>query len=253
MIFMNRVWAADKGIELPETQSITSFWSALLEANFFVQITFLILVGMSVFSWAVIVFKFKKFKKLKEVNKSFLLSFEKLESLEEMDKKRSAFKESNLLRVFSMGYKELEKMDSIGMGGQQQRAQFYDGLDNLQRSLDKAIENEMVDVEKKVGLLASIGTSAPFIGLFGTVLGITGSFQKIALYQSASLTIVAPGLSEALYATAVGLFAAIPASIAYNYFLSEIRTQELTLHSFSKDFLSLVKRNFFHESRTWSS
>ncbi len=250
---MNKVWATEKGLELAEAQNITSFWSALWEANFFVQITFLILAGMSIFSWAVIIFKFKKFKKLKEVNKSFLLSFEKLESLEEMEKRKSAFKESNLSRVFSMGYKELEKMDSIGMGGNQQKAQFHDGLDNLQRSLDKAIESEMVDVEKKVGLLASIGTSAPFIGLFGTVLGITGSFQKIALYQSASLTVVAPGLSEALYATAIGLFAAIPASIAYNYFLSEIRTQEITLHSFSKDFLSLVKRNFFHDNRMWSS
>ena len=78
-----------------------------------------------------------------------------------------------------MGYKEMEKMDSIGMGGVHETAQFQDGLDNLERCLDKAIEKEMVEVEKKVGFLATIGTSAPFIGLFGTVLGITGSFQKL--------------------------------------------------------------------------
>jgi len=248
-LFVNIAQAKEKAVELPANSDPTSFWSALLQANFFVQLTFLILVAMSIFSWAVIVFKFKKFKRLKEVNKAFLDQFEKLDSLDDMEKKKNAFRESNLSRVFCIGYKELKAMDSLGLGGEKEKAQFQEGLDNLERSLEKGIEYEMGEVEKKVGFLATIGSSAPFIGLFGTVLGITGSFQKIALYQSASLTVVAPGLAEALYATAVGLFAAIPATIAYNHFLSEIRIQEIALESFSKDFLNLVKRNFFKKEK----
>ena len=242
---MNLAFAAQKATtELSDTSSI-SFWSALMEANIFVQLTVLVLIGMSVFSWAIIAFKWKTFKRLEEVNKAFLEKFQNASSLDTLKSESTHFQESNLASVFSLGYKELEHIADSNMNKDSKDPQFLDGMDNLDRTLGKAVDNEIAKIEDKVSFLATIGNSAPFIGLFGTVLGITGSFQKIALYQSASLTVVAPGLSEALYATAIGLFAAIPASIFYNHFLSKIRDQEIELNNFSKDFLNTVKRNFF--------
>ncbi len=119
------------------------------------------------------------------------------------------------------------------------------GLDNLERSIRKAVETEVSDLESRLPILATTGSTGPFIGLFGTVWGIMGSFQQIGRTGSASLAAVAPGISEALITTAIGLAAAIPAVVLYNYFVSQIRRQEISLNNFSADFLNIVKRNFF--------
>ena len=119
------------------------------------------------------------------------------------------------------------------------------GIDNLERSLRKSSENEVSEMENRLTILATTGSTGPFIGLFGTVWGIMGSFHQIGLTGSASLAAVAPGISEALIATAIGLAAAIPAVVIYNNCIAVIRKEEVSLNNFSSDFLNIVKRNFF--------
>ena len=115
----------------------------------------------------------------------------------------------------------------------------------LERTLTNSVESEILDAEKGLSFLATAGSTAPFIGLFGTVWGIMGAFHTIGATNMASLAVVAPGISEALIATAIGLVAAIPATIGYNHFVSQIRREEIDLNSFASDFLNIVKRNFF--------
>lgn len=119
------------------------------------------------------------------------------------------------------------------------------GLDNLERSVRKASENEISDMENRLTILATTGSTGPFIGLFGTVWGIMGSFHQIGVTGSASLAAVAPGISEALITTAIGLAAAIPAVVIYNNCIAIIRKEEISLNNFGVDFLNIVKRNFF--------
>jgi len=122
------------------------------------------------------------------------------------------------------------------------------GLDNLERTLRKAIDTEISLAESRLGFLATTGSTAPFVGLLGTVIGIMTSFSHIAASGSASLAVVAPGISEALFSTAVGLPAALPAVAAYNYFVGRVRRFEMDLNNFGSDFLNIAKRNFFKDS-----
>ena len=125
----------------------------------------------------------------------------------------------------------------------------FTGTDNVKRALRRAINTEMTKMTQMVPFLATTGNTAPFIGLFGTVWGIMNSFHGIGLKGSASLAVVAPGISEALLATAVGLAVAIPAVIAFNYFTQKIRVIESELQSFAADFLNIVERDILRIER----
>ena len=156
------------------------------------------------------------------------------------------YKDSSLARVFKAAYLEMKKIsESPLMSKTEGDKQVLTGLDNLERILNKATQNEIAKLESRLTVLATTGSTGPFIGLFGTVWGIMGSFHKIGLTGSASLAVVAPGISEALISTAIGLAAAIPAVVLYNNFIAKIRKQEIALNNFSADFLNIVKRNFF--------
>ncbi len=216
-----------------------SAWHAIMSASPVVKITFLILVGMSIFSWMIIFTKFKKFKTLFSSNKSFLDAFWKSETMDEIVDKKNEYKESNLCTVFLVGFKEIKKIRGVDKETLSTKSEI------LERALTSSVENEILEAEKGLSFLATTGSTAPFIGLFGTVWGIMGSFQKIGLMKSASLAVVAPGISEALIATAVGLAAAIPASIAYNHYIGKIRKLEHDLTSYSGDLVNVADRNFF--------
>ncbi len=151
--------------------------------------------------------------------------------------------------MFRSGYLELRKMaDSpLAKGDDKDSVPLLSGLDNLERSLRKAIEVEATKLETRLGFLATTGSTGPFIGLFGTVWGIMGAFHKIGATGMANLAVVAPGISEALIATAIGLAAAIPATVAYNHFSTLIQREYLELNNFSSDFLNITKRNFFKD------
>ncbi len=224
---------------------------AIASASLPVQLLLLLLIGTSIVSWSVIVTKYKQYKKVEEANKSFIDRFWQASSLEAIFNKLAEFPDSSVARVFQAGYQELQRMADSAMAqkpkGAEDIAPRLSGIDNLERALRKAVDSELSVCEHRLGFLATTGATTPFIGLLGTVVGIMTSFQGIAASGSASLAVVAPGISEALFATAVGLFAAIPAVVAYNYFIGRVRKIELEMSSFGSDFLNIAKRNFFKD------
>ncbi len=219
----------------------------MLKASPVVQLTLLILISLSILSWAIGWSKYKYFKNLKIANEEFDKLFWSSSSLDDLFSKSESFSSSSHARVFKAAYLEMKKIaespmaNSTGSGNTIQLS----GIDNLERSVRKSTENEVSEMENRLTILATTGSTGPFIGLFGTVWGIMGSFHQIGITGSASLAAVAPGISEALIATAIGLAAAIPAVVIYNNCIAVIRKEEISLNNFSSDFLNIVKRNFF--------
>ncbi len=221
----------------------TSAFDAILQASLIVQLTLLALIFLSIVCWGVGITKWRQFKKIADHNDLFLAHFWKASSLDSLYEQIDKYNDSTLARVYRAAYQELKKLaeTSSGNGNRPQLS----SVDNLERVIRKATENELSALESRLNWLATTGSTGPFIGLFGTVWGIMGSFHKIGQTGSASLAVVAPGISEALVATAIGLAAAIPAVMLYNHFISKVRKEEIELNNFSTDFLNIVKRNFF--------
>ncbi len=213
-------------------------WHAIMSAGLIVKSTLLILLFMSVFSWMIIFAKRSKINKIIKQNKIFLKKFWKCTSLEEAFEDKDAYEASTLYSLFADGYKDLKEISKMDT-----KNSMIQPTTMLQRSLTQKVENQINELESHLTFLATTGSSGPFIGLFGTVWGIMGAFQKIGQMKTASLAVVAPGISEALIATAVGLAAAIPASIAYNHFTNKIRKEEVELHHFANEFLTIAEKN----------
>ncbi len=225
----------------------TGTLNSILDASLAVKIVILILVSLSITCWGIAWTKYHEFKVLKKSNDEFDVLFWKANSLDDLFDKVPSTTTSSHAKVFRAAYAEMKKIaDSplLNKSSDTETPQLT-GIDNLERSMRKAIENQMSEMESKLTILASTGSTGPFIGLFGTVWGIMNSFQKIAQTGNASLAAVAPGISEALITTAIGLAAAIPAVLIYNNFISVIKKEETSLNNFSFDFLNIVKRNFF--------
>lgn len=223
-------------------------FDALFSAGLVVQFTLLVLISLSVACWAVAWSKHKQFKSLDTANPPFVAKFWKATSLDSIFESVDQFPESSMARLFKAGYLELQRLADSPMlkkEPSESHSPKLSGLDNLERALRKEYDLEVAALESRLTVLATTGSTGPFIGLFGTVWGIMSSFQKIGETGSASLAVVAPGISEALIATAIGLAAAIPAVVLYNHFNSKIRREETALSNFSTDFLNVAKRNFF--------
>ena len=216
---------------------------AFLSASVIVQLTMILLAFMSIISWAVILSKWSLFRSNTANNSPFEDIFFKASSLDDIFDMSKSYPKSSLAAVFRAGYSELKKIISSKHAAGSSK--LLSGMDNLQRSLNKSIGNEISYMEKRLSFLATTGSVSPFIGLFGTVFGIMDSFKQIGEMGSANLAVVAPGISEALIATGFGLFAAIPAAVFYNHFINEIKKAELQFNNFVTDFLNISKRNFF--------
>ncbi|HEY8271459.1 MAG TPA: protein TolQ [Pseudobdellovibrionaceae bacterium] len=224
----------------------TSPMDALTQASPVVQLTLLILVSLSIFCWAIAYSKYKQLQQVRAANEHFTTKFWKVNSLDTLYGDIDEFPFSNMARIFKSAYIEMKKLaDSPLVKNSGEDKPQLSGLDNLERAIRKSTENEVAKLETRLTVLATTGSTGPFIGLFGTVWGIMGSFHKIGATGNASLAVVAPGISEALIATAIGLAAAIPAVILYNNFVGLVRREEIELNNFSADFLNIVKRNFF--------
>ena len=226
-------------------------FEAILSASPIVQLTLLLLLCMSVVSWAIIWQKQKQFKKVQAENANFLEAFWKASSLDSLNSNISKYLDGTVGNVFKAGFQELQRIANSNLsdkfankGTAMPKLQ---GIDNLVRTLQKASDGEIHKLEKNLTFLATTGSTGPFIGLFGTVWGIMGAFHKIGQMGSASLAVVAPGISEALVTTAIGLVAAIPAVVAYNQFVSRMKREELEIEGFKTDFLNIAKRNFFKD------
>lgn len=200
-----------------------------------------ILLAFSVVSWGIIFVKLRTLKSIEKSSGEFSELFWKLRRFDEVYESSKRFPNSPIARVFQQGYQELaavkaEEKTSGGLMG-------ASGVESVEHALRRACSSEMSEVEKLVPFLATVGSTSPFIGLFGTVVGIINAFQQIGAKGSANLAVVAPGIAEALVATAAGLLAAIPAVMAYNYFSVRLRTISLNMNNFSSDMLSIVRRH----------
>ena len=208
-----------------------SLWQLFLRADFVVKSVILILIASSIFSWALIFDKYKLFKRIDKSTKLFEDKFWKSKSAETFYKNLPDKTDDPLAQIFQSTMEELIKTRSKSSAVQSAR---------VQRVVEVSIDRQSQDIEKNFTYLATVGSTAPFIGLFGTVWGIMNSFQSIAISRNTSLAIVAPGIAEALFATALGLLAAIPAVIAYNKFNSDSQRYLSRVDNFCKRFLSIV-------------
>ena len=233
---------------VPKTAETINFLEALLSANLIVQITFAILLILSVMSWAIVFQKRALFKNQEKENGPYGDIFLKTHSFEEIHLHARSNETSSLSQIFLSGYNEMQKIFKARNSNDSKEGKTsLFGLDNVERALRKGVDNEIAFLESGLTFLATVGSSSPFIGLFGTVFGIMDAFSQIAVMGSASLSVVAPGIAEALIATGLGLFVAIPATIFYNSFVNRIKKFELEFNSFSVDFLNIARRNFFRE------
>ena len=207
-----------------------SFFSLFFKADFVVKFVIIILIAASIYSWAIILEKYKLFKKINGSSSIFEEQFWSSKSADGLYKKLEDYNEDPMANVFKAGMDFMIKNKSRTASIQERVLQ----------SMNSSIDKEMEIVEKKLTFLATVGSTAPFIGLFGTVWGIMNSFQSIAISKNTSLAIVAPGIAEALFATALGLLAAIPAVVAYNKFTSDSRKYSTRLENFSQSFISIT-------------
>ena len=220
-------------------------------AGLMVQFVLLMLLFFSITSWAIILIKYRYIKRAYQESAAFTELFWKSKDLSNAYRQAKELEGSPIARIFRIGYVELKKISqggiSEGNGAGQDRSaglgSRFAGMDNIKRALRRAINTETTRMTQMVPFLATTGNTTPFIGLFGTVWGIMNSFHGIGLRGSASLAVVAPGISEALVATAAGLAVAIPAVIAFNYFMQKIKILESELNSFSADFLNIIERD----------
>lgn len=220
-------------------------------ASLVVQMVLLLLVFFSIASWAIIMVKYTYIRKAFNESALFVDYFWKSRDLSDAFAKAKQLRSSPVARIFRIGYMELKKLSRSGVPplsaedptDRPAPVLAVSGIDNVKRSLRRAINTEVTKLTHLVPFLATAGNTTPFVGLFGTVWGIMHSFHGIGLRGSASLAVVAPGISEALIATAAGLAVAIPSVIAYNYFSQRIRVIESELISFSADFLNIVERD----------
>ena len=209
----------------------------ILNAGLMVQLVLFLLLFFSVTCWAIIIMKYRYLRRAFQESAQFVDFFWKSPDLTEAFNRAKSLTGSPVARVFRVGYVELKKLQrSAGGGGGADAPSLnghFHGGDNVRRALRRAINSEVARMGQMVPFLATTGNTTPFIGLFGTVWGIMNSFHGIGLRGSASLAVVAPGISEALVATAAGLAAAIPAVIAYNYFTQKIRLIDTELNNFA--------------------
>ncbi len=208
-----------------------TLWKLFLRADFVVKFVIILLIASSIFSWALIFDKFKLFKNINKSIEDFEKKFWKAKSAESFNNSLPANSNDPAILIFKSAMTELVKTKRQSSSIQAAR---------VGRVLEIATDNEMRKVEKNFTFLATVGSTAPFIGLFGTVWGIMNSFQSIAISRNTSLAIVAPGIAEALFATALGLLAAIPAVVAYNKFNSDAKKYFSRVENFSKRFLSII-------------
>ena len=206
-----------------------SIWKLFIRADVIVKSVIIILIASSIYSWAVIIEKIKLFKKINLTTEDFENKFWKSKSAETFYNNLPSNIDDPMANVFKNSMQVLLKSKRSSNLNEK-----------MSRMLEINIEQQMTKIEKSYTFLATVGSTAPFIGLFGTVWGIMNSFQSIAISRNTSLAIVAPGIAEALFATALGLLAAIPAVVAYNKFNNDSKKYSQKLENFSKRLLSII-------------
>lgn len=207
------------------------------DADIVVKCVIALLLAASIISWGIIYQKVMRFRDILKSNQTFLDFFDTQSNLEQINRKAIAMNDNPLASTFRNGFSELEKLKD-GTSGKS------DVLSTIQRTMYRSRQKQVGSLENRIPFLATTASAAPFIGLFGTVWGIMNSFLNIGATGATNLAVVAPGIAEALIATAIGLFAAIPAVIGYNYCASKIRKVSQDLDHVSNDFMNMVQKNY---------
>ena len=215
-----------------------SLWSLFLRADPIVKTVMGILVLASVFSWAIIIDKSMMFGRLKRKSRRFEDQFWSGKPLDELHRKMGDKGDHPMARVFSAGMGEWGRAKSGGRS----EVLVVGARDRIDKVMNVAAARELEGAEKNLGFLATVGSAAPFVGLLGTVWGIMNAFQAIAATKDTNLAVVAPGIAEALFATALGLLAAIPAVVGYNRYSSALNSFSVRLHGFTDEFSAILSR-----------
>lgn len=228
---------------LTTTDSIDlTIWSLVLQADAVVKAVMVVLLGASVWCWAIIFEKAGRIRRLKARATRFEQAFWAGGSLEDLYERMAEHADHPLAAVFVAGMREWSRSAAIGGGGPGRPVAA--GLrERIDQVMNVTLTREMEALERNVGFLATVGSTAPFVGLFGTVWGIMNSFQSIAVSKDTSLAVVAPGIAEALLATALGLLAAIPAVVAYNKISGDLNRYAARLESFANELGALLSRH----------
>lgn len=211
-----------------------------------VLMVLLLLIGMSLVCWFIIGVKAWSFRKIRKQTDEFIKAFWHSQNLDEVREAARHLADSPISRIFVAAYTEMKRhKEGQGTTGPIAPGSDY-GFENVERTLRRSVQEETTRLEKLTPFLATVGSAAPFIGLFGTVWGIMNAFAFISPDRPV-LETVTPHIAQALVATAIGLLAAIPAVMAYNFFNSKIRVLSVEMENFSIDFLNILKRHFFRD------
>lgn len=217
-----------------------SVMQLILGSGLVVQGVLMLLVVMSVVTWGIVLTKSFQVKRAKRQTAKFSDVFWSSRNLAQISETGARLSASPVAAVFRAGHRELNQI----LKGQQQEHGAFSSLENIDRALKRAKYEEINRLENGTTFLATTASAAPFIGLFGTVWGIMNAFIGLSHVKTSSIQAVAPGISEALIATAIGLAAAIPAAIAYNYFMQQVRVLSRNMDMFSAEFLNIARRHF---------
>ncbi len=231
--------AATKGVASAPDGGI-NYWKIATGSGPVVGFVLLLLIAASIASWAIILRKVVQLRRARQQSITFLEAFWQSRRLDQLFETAEELDGSPVSQVFKAGYVELTKLTRDG-----EPPADPEDIENVERALRRASSAELTHLESATSFLATVGSAGPFVGLFGTVWGIMRAFHEIYLMGNANLATVAQPISEALIATAVGLFAAIPAVVAYNHFMAGIRVLEAEMQNFSIDFLNIIRRHIF--------
>lgn len=216
-------------------------WELVTSSGPIVLGALVLLIVFSLFSWSIIIYKGLVLRRAYNQSETFLNVFRRSKKFSDVNSVCPQLKGSPLVGVFQAGYVEINQQIR---GAEGQDRPTVRSLESLSRSLVRAAAAEMTRLERRISFLATTATVSPFVGLFGTVWGIMNAFAEIGRIGSANLAVVAPGISEALIATAAGLAAAIPAAIFYNFYSSRLKVLATLVDDFALEFLNIIERNF---------
>jgi biopolymer transport protein TolQ len=245
---MSFLWSlqllAQEGLPTPQEHGILDL---VRGSGIVVQAILYLLILFSVVSWGIIAYKSRQIRQSKRESEKFIEIFWERRNLSSIHDASRELKGSPVGQVFRAGYEELVRVTRTkkdSSAGESLTTELG-GVDNVSRAMKRATSVEITKLEKYLTFLATTASAAPFIGLFGTVWGIMDAFRGLSVTHSSSIQAVAPGIAEALIATAVGLAAAIPALMAYNYFVQQIKVLAVEMDNFSHEFLNIAERHFF--------
>jgi biopolymer transport protein TolQ len=235
---------AQDGISVPQQHSVLDL---VRGSGLVVQAILYLLILFSVISWGIIAQKYRQIRRAKRESERFIEIFWERRNLSSIHDASRELSASPVGQVFRSGYEELVRVSRSKKesSAADNLTTELSGVDNVSRAMKRATSVETTKMEKNCSFLATTASSAPFVGLFGTVWGIMDAFRGLSVTHSSSIQAVAPGIAEALIATAVGLAAAIPALMAYNYFVQQIKFIAVEMDNFQHEFLNIAERHFF--------